>query len=65
MSDLRAIDRILRASHYVVPSWFGAHHRVAHWDIFGRPPETPAYDYAPELTWWFDRDRAAALGMAG
>lgn len=62
---LRAIDRILRASHYVVPSWFGAHHRVAHWDIFGRPPETPAYDYAPELTWWFDRDRAAALGMAG
>jgi len=62
---LRAMDRVLRAHYYVVPTWIGTQHRVAHWDMFGRPPESPPYDYSPELTWWFDRDKAAAVGMAG
>jgi microcin C transport system substrate-binding protein len=62
---LRAMDRVLRAYYYVIPNWIGTDHRVAHWDLFGRPPETPAYDFSPELTWWFDRDKASVVGMSG
>ncbi|MCB1487438.1 MAG: ABC transporter substrate-binding protein [Bauldia sp.] len=61
----RVIDRILRARHYWVPNWYLAEHRVAHWDLFGWPAEKPDYAFTPETTWWFDRDKAAAVGMAG
>ena len=61
----RAIDRILRWRHYSIPNWYNSSHRVAHWDLFGRPPTKPDYDFAPETTWWFDRERATAIGMAG
>jgi len=62
---LRALDRVLRAHYYVVPNWIGRYHRAAYWDIFGRPTEVAPYNYTPELTWWFDRDKAAAVGSAG
>jgi microcin C transport system substrate-binding protein len=62
---LRSLDRVLRAHYYVVPNWIGTHRKVAYWDVFGRPPEVPAYDYSPESTWWFDSEKAAALGMSG
>lgn len=62
---LRAMDRILRAKHYVVPNWVSAERRIAHWDIFGWPPTRPPYAFTPETTWWYDRDRAVAIGMAG
>jgi microcin C transport system substrate-binding protein len=61
----RVLDRILRAGHYWVPNWYLAEHRVAHWDLFGWPAEKPDYAFTPETTWWFDRDKAAAVGMAG
>jgi len=61
----KSIDRILRARHYWVPCWFQPNHRVAHWDLFGWPPEKPAYAFNPETTWWFDEARAAAIGMRG
>ncbi len=61
----RAIDRILRARHYWIPNWFLANHRVAHWDVFGWPPTKPDYAFVPERTWWFDEDRAAAIGYEG
>ncbi|MBM3386416.1 MAG: ABC transporter substrate-binding protein [Betaproteobacteria bacterium] len=53
---LRALDRVLRHGHHVVPHWYGAVHRVA-WRAgrFGRPQATPRY-YQPETwvtsTWW-------------
>lgn len=62
---LRAMDRVLRARHYAIPSWTLASHRVAHWDIFGQPAEKPDYAFTPEITWWFDGDKAAAIGMSG
>ncbi len=62
---LRAMDRILRAKHYVIPNWVSAERRIAHWDMFGRPATAPAYAFTPETTWWYDRDKAIAIGMAG
>ena len=61
----RVIDRVLRAGHYIVPAWYLANHRLAYWDIFGHPPTKPDYNFAPETTWWFDKDRAAAIGYSG
>jgi microcin C transport system substrate-binding protein len=61
----RAIDRVLRAGHYWVPNWYNANHRVAHWDLFAWPEIKPDYAFRPETNWWFDADRATAIGMAG
>lgn len=58
----RALDRVLRAGHYWVPNWYKASHTMAYWDIFGFPPEKPRYGFPLELTWWFDRDKAAKIG---
>jgi microcin C transport system substrate-binding protein len=61
----RSIDRILRAKHYWVPNWYQPNHRIGHWDLFGWPENKPDYAFTAETTWWFDRDRATAIGMAG
>lgn len=56
VASLRALDRVLRHGHYVVPHWYGSVHRVA-WrgGRFGMPARTPRY-YQPEAwateTWW-------------
>lgn len=53
----RALDRVLRASHYWVPNWYKASHTVAYWDRFGFPPEKPRYDFPVETTWWIDKNK--------
>ena len=35
------------------------------WDIFDQPSVKPDYAFTPETTWWFDDDKAVAIGMAG
>jgi len=57
----RAIDRVLRASHYWVPHWYKASHNVAHWDRFSWPPKKPDYNRGIIDTWWFDSAKAQAL----
>ena len=62
---MRSMDRIAPGRHYCVSQLVPADHRVAHWDIFGWPEKKPDYAFTPEMTWWFDRDKASAIGMAG
>ena len=56
VASLRALDRVLRHGHYVVPHWYGAVHRVS-WRAaaFDRPANLPRY-YQPEAlvtsVWW-------------
>lgn len=57
----RAIDRILRASHYWVPHWYKAAHNVAFWDKFSWPATKPKYDRGIIRTWWYDEKKAARL----
>lgn len=61
----RVIDRVVRAKHYWIPAWYLASHRLAYWDIFGHPATKPDYGFYPETTWWFDQDRAKAIGYSG
>lgn len=58
----RVIDRVARSRHYWIANWYLADHRVGHWDYFGWPASKPEFAFQPEITWWFDADRAAAAG---
>lgn len=66
----RALDRVVRSGRYWVPHWFNPVHRIAYWDVFGRPPPAtyPRYDRGdraiPE-TWWYDPGRAAKTERPG
>ncbi|MCA1299926.1 extracellular solute-binding protein [Stappia indica] len=61
----RALDRVLRAGYYWVPHWYKPVHTVALWDVFGMPEASPAYDFRPELHWWFEKDKAEQIGVRG
>jgi microcin C transport system substrate-binding protein len=59
---LRCLDRVLRARMDWIPSWYSANHRVAFWDMFGFKEPKPDYGFAVESLWWFDEDKAKAIG---
>jgi microcin C transport system substrate-binding protein len=66
----RALDRVVRSGRYWVPQWYNDTHRLAYWDVFGRPPPAtyPRYDrgdHAIPETWWYDPDRAAKVERPG
>jgi microcin C transport system substrate-binding protein len=68
VASLRALDRVLRHGHYVVPHWYGAVHRVS-WRAaaFDRPASLPRY-YQPEAlvtTVWWSRSANATPIQAG
>jgi microcin C transport system substrate-binding protein len=49
---LRALDRVMRASHYWVPQWSKGSHTLAWWDKFGFPETKPKYTRGVMDTWW-------------
>ena len=61
---LRVLDRVLRARMDWIPNWYSANHRAAYWDMFGFVEPKPDYGFPIELMWWFDKDKAAAIGKA-
>ncbi len=61
---LRAIDRVLRPMHLWIPNWHAANHPVAYWDMFGFKEPKPDYSFAVESLWWFDEEKAKAIGKA-
>ncbi|MFE1600424.1 extracellular solute-binding protein [Methylobacterium sp. ID0610] len=58
----RALDRCLRVGRYWVPMWYSASHRLAHWDVYGRPAELPKYGLGAPALWWHDAGRARRIG---
>src|SRR5690606_23151748 len=59
---MRALDRVLRARLDWIPNWHAANHRAAYWDMFGFVEPKPDYGFPIEWMWWFDKDKAAAIG---
>lgn len=59
---IRALDRVLRARLDWIPNWYSANHRAAFWDMFGFKEPKPDYGFPVETLWWFDQDKAAAIG---
>ncbi len=58
----RALDRVLLANHFVVPSYTLRKSRVARWDRFSRPDPLPEYSVGFPTIWWWNAERAAAIG---
>ncbi len=54
VTAMRALDRALRATHYWIPNWHSANHRVACWDVFGWKEQKPDYAFPVERMWWRD-----------
>ncbi|MGB0722904.1 MAG: extracellular solute-binding protein [Gammaproteobacteria bacterium] len=49
----RALDRVLRAEHLLVPNWHTRVHRVAYWDKLKRPQRMPRYSLPLDI-WWVE-----------
>ena len=59
---LRALDRVVRSTYSWIPNWKSANHRIAYWDMFGFPETKPDYEFPVETYWWFDTEKAKAIG---
>jgi microcin C transport system substrate-binding protein len=62
VAAIRALDRVLRARRDWIPNWHAANHRAAYWDMYGFKEPKPDYGFPVESLWWFDADRARAIG---
>ncbi|MFC0012894.1 extracellular solute-binding protein [Devosia nitrariae] len=60
----RALDRVLMAHHFVVPSYTLRTARIARWDRFSHPPTLPEYSIGFPTIWWYDEEKAARTGVA-
>ncbi|PAU87357.1 hypothetical protein CK507_11675 [Pseudomonas sp. WN033] len=60
ITHTRALDRVLRAKHILVPNFHTTVYRVAYWNRFAHPELPPKYDLGL-FTWWEDPAKAAAL----
>lgn len=60
----RALDRVLRCEHYFVPHWHKVANWLAYWDVYGRPETKPRFDTGVLDTWWFEPEKARAIGIA-
>jgi len=64
VTGMRALDRVLRWRLDWLPNINAPGHFVAYWDMFGRGPLKPDYAWPVERLWWFDEEKARALGKA-
>jgi microcin C transport system substrate-binding protein len=64
LAATKALDRVLLAGYYVIPSYTLRKERVAHWDRFSHSDTLPAYSNGFPETWWYDEAKAAVTGKA-
>ena len=61
---MRCIDRVLRARLDWVPNITSDVNHMAYWDMFGMKDEKPDYGFPVESLWWYEEDKARAIGRA-
>lgn len=61
----RALDRVIRSGRYWIPQWYLPSHRIAYWDVFGRPARQPRYYRGIPATWWSEPAKAKNLEQKG
>lgn len=59
-----ALDRVLLAHHYIVPSYTLRNSRIARWDRFSHPEALPEFSSGFPTLWWYDEAKAAKTGGA-
>lgn len=58
---VRALDRALIWSQFVVPQWYLPKIRLAYWNRFGMPEKLPQYDLPIPSAWWYDAEKARTV----
>ena len=58
---VRALDRVLTWNRYAITQWYKGEHNIAYWNKFGRPAVSPKFGMGVLDTWWYDREKAAAI----
>jgi microcin C transport system substrate-binding protein len=61
----RALDRVLMANQYVIPSYALRKARIARWDRFARPDRLPEYSIGFPDIWWWDEEKAKTIQQGG
>ena len=61
----RALDRVLLAHHFIVPSYTFQAVRLARWDRFGHPEPLPEFSIGFPWIWWWDAEKAARTASGG
>lgn len=64
VAAVKALDRVMMAQQYVIPSYFGLTDRIAYWNRFGHPDPYPRFAIGFPTVWWWDAEKAAATGGA-
>jgi microcin C transport system substrate-binding protein len=59
-----ALDRVLLANHFVIPTYTLRNERVARWDRFSHPEKLPDFSVGFPQVWWYDEAKAAKTGVA-
>lgn len=60
---MRVLDRVLRLRRDWIPNWTSANQFIAYWDMYGFD-DKPDYFWPIESLWWFDEEKARAIGKA-
>lgn len=59
-----ALDRVLLANQYIIPSYVPKDQRIAMWDRFSHPEKLPEYSVGWPQIWWYDQAKAAKIPAA-
>ncbi|KIC13909.1 hypothetical protein RA20_22195 [Leisingera sp. ANG-Vp] len=64
-ANARALDRVLRAKRFAVPTWYLDVNWIAYWDMYSQPENLPPYSPGFLDLWWIDQAREAELKASG
>ena len=56
-----ALDRVLLANQYIIPSYVPKDQRIAMWDRFSHPEKLPEFSIGWPAIWWYDEAKAAKI----
>jgi microcin C transport system substrate-binding protein len=62
IATTHALDRVLLANQYVIPSYTLSRARIGRWDRFSRPETLPEFSIGFPTIWWWNAERAAQIG---
>jgi microcin C transport system substrate-binding protein len=65
LAAVKALDRVMLAQQYVIPSYTYLPDRLAYWNRFGHPDPYPKFTEGFPTVWWWDADAAAKTGGGG
>jgi len=62
IATTKALDRVLLAHQYAIPTYTLRNARTARWDRFSQPDTLPEFSIGFPDIWWWNADRAAEIG---